>query len=304
MTFVSEPGAPLSDGFSVSRCGGCGLGVTTPVPDPAAIQSFYPPTHYGSGGPRYHPLIEQVAIWFRRRRAAWIAGMHAPGSVLEVGCGHGYLLAALRDRGWTVQGIELHEASAAYGRGMLGLPIRVGELEALRFPAASFDVVIFWHSFEHLPDPLASMRETARILKPGGLVVVAVPNASSWQARWAGPHWFHWELPRHLYHYDVATLSGLLARTGLEVAATSHANWEQNPFGWAQSALNRFGFPRNGFFSSLWAAPETSRSAMNRLLERLAAGPMLLAGFALAALETLCARGGTVTVIGRRAGSG
>jgi SAM-dependent methyltransferase len=316
------------------RCSGCGLGVTTPLPGADAIGALYPPSHYGSGGPRYHPAVERIAVWFRRSRAAWISRLHRPGAVLEVGCGHGYLLAGLRDRGWRVQGVELHDDSAAYGRKALALPIAVGELAALRFPAAAFDVVVFWHSFEHLPDPRAALSEAVRLLAPGGLVIVAVPNMASWQARWAGPHWFHWEIPRHLFHFDPAALGALFRRAGLEVLLVSHANWEQNPFGWIQSAFNMLGFPTNEFFAGLWAVPGgrgyvlpfsagspaspdrpvsarppggQSRSVARRVLaprpivQRLLAPPLLLGAFLLAALETACRRGATMTVVGRPA---
>jgi SAM-dependent methyltransferase len=275
-----------------------------PPPDPADIPDFYPASHYGSGGPRYRPLVERIAIWFRRRRAAWIARLLPPGTALEVGCGHGYLLAGLRDRAWTVEGVELHDASAAYGRSILGLPIRIGEFAALRFPTAAFDVVIFWHSFEHMRDPAGCLREAARVLKPDGVVIVAVPNAKSWQARWAGPSWFHWEIPRHLYHFDVATLSALVERAGFTIVGVSHANWEQNPFGWTQSFFNRLGFAPNGLFSSLWAASSVPRGATARIAERLLAVPALAAGFALAAVETACRRGGTVTIVARRSRGG
>jgi SAM-dependent methyltransferase len=275
------------------------VGITTPFPSAGEIEALYPPTHYGSGGPRYRPAIERVARWFRERRAAWITRRHAPGAVLEVGCGHGYMLAGLRDRGWRVQGVELHEHSARYGRDLLGLPIAVGDFTTLGLPGASFDVVVFWHSFEHLGEPLAALREAARLVKPGGLVIIAVPNMGSWQARWAGARWFHWEIPRHLYHYDVPSLETLLGRAHLQVTYVSHANWEQNPFGWMQSILNRLGFPSNQFFTGLWAVPDGGESG-RPIVQRILAGPVLAAGFVLAAMETLCRRGGTITLVARR----
>jgi hypothetical protein len=134
---------------------------------------------------------------------------------------------------------------------------------------------------------------------------------SSWQARWAGAQWFHWEIPRHLLHFDPTTLGALLRRAGLEVQRVSHANWEQNPFGWMQSAFNKLGFPANQFFSGLWAEPyQTSPSGRRRstlgrpLAQRLLAPPLLLGAFLLAAVETVCRQGGTMTVVGRLAVKG
>jgi SAM-dependent methyltransferase len=296
--FALDPGAGREGVFSIVRCAGCGLRLTEPRARAADLPGFYPAEYYGEGGPRFRPLAERIAVWLRDRRAAWVARLRPPGAVLDVGCGHGYMLAALRARGWHVQGVELHEAAARYGREQLGLPITVGEVESLGLPPASFDVVVFWQSFEHVPDPRATIAETARLLRPGGLAVISVPNAASWQARWAGPHWFHWELPRHLYHWDPATLTRLCAAAGLTVERTSHVNWEQNPFGWTQSILNRLGFPPNQLFNGMRATFPGGRSP---LVQRLLAGPLLGAGFLLAGAESLARRGGTFTVVARRA---
>jgi SAM-dependent methyltransferase len=296
--FAPAERAGRSGRFGVERCLGCGLRVTAPAPRPEELPAFYPPEHYGAGRARYRPAAEWLARRFRDRRAAWIAGLRPAGAVLDVGCGNGYMLAGLRARGWRVQGVELTDDGAAYARRTLGLPVAVGPLGSLGLAEGSFDVVVFWQSFEHLPDPRGTLATAARLLRPGGLVVVSVPNASSWQARWAGPDWFHWELPRHLYHWDPATLAALFARVGLDVVRVRHANWEQNPFGWTQSMLNRLGFPPNALFHGLWAEGD---AGAGRGLQRLLAAPLGAAGFALAAVETLCRRGGTITIVGRRA---
>lgn len=299
-SFVADPQAAREGIYTIVRCTQCGLRLTDPRARPEDLPSFYPPEYYGEGGPRFHPAAERTAVWLRDRRAAWIARLAPPGAVLDVGCGHGYMLAALRARGWRVQGVELHAAAAAYGRDQLGLPIAIGALESLGLAAASFDVVLFWQSFEHVLDPRATLTEAARLLRPGGLAILSVPNAASWQARWAGPDWFHWELPRHLYHYDPPTLTRLCASVGLVVERTSHVNWEQNPFGWAQSALNRFGFPPNQLFNGMRATYPGARPPLG---QRLLAVPLLGAGFVLAAVESLARRGGTFTAVARRAAS-
>jgi SAM-dependent methyltransferase len=183
---------------------------------------------------------------------------------------------------------------------MLALPVAVGAFETIPLAAASFDVVIFWQSFEHVPDPATALATAARVLRPGGILVVSVPNAASWQARWAGPAWFHWELPRHLYHFAPDTLAATCARAGFVVERVSHTNWEQNPFGWTQSILNRLGFPPNRLFQGMRASrPGVTPGRAERLLFL----PLLALGFLLAGLEALARRGGTITLVARR-GSG
>jgi SAM-dependent methyltransferase len=91
-----------------------------------------------------------------------------------------------------------------------------------------------------MADPFDAIRECRRILKPGGRLIVAVPNLSSAQARWSGPDWFHLDPPRHLYHFPLAALGRLVENAGFTVRSSHHFSLRQNPFGWIQSALNRF----------------------------------------------------------------
>lgn len=167
----------------------------------------------------------------RQRRARWCAHGLQPGRVLDVGCGNGEMLRALRRLGWDVVGIERTEATAGPAR-RLELEVHAGGLEACRLAASSFDLIILWHVLEHLSDPHAALGELARLLRPAGRVVVAVPNVASWQARLAGPEWYHLDVPRHLYHFDRRTLTHLLARAGLRVERVARVDPAYDVRGW------------------------------------------------------------------------
>ena len=82
------------------------------------------------------------------------------------------------------RGVERSGVAAQHARDQLGLTVDVGEFAELPLPEEGFDCVIFWHVLEHLRDPAAALRRSARLLTPGGLLVVAVPNLASWQASW------------------------------------------------------------------------------------------------------------------------
>jgi SAM-dependent methyltransferase len=139
---------------------------------------------------------------------------------LELGCGDGWLLEALRQAGWDVVGIERSE-KAALRATRLGLDVQVGDWVGCGFPAASFDLVILWHVLEHLHDPLATLAEVHRVMRSSGRLVIAVPNVDSWQAKVAGRRWVHLDVPRHLYHFDPTTLESLLARAGFQAQVWS-----------------------------------------------------------------------------------
>lgn len=176
-------------------------------------------------------LAEASAPLFEGARA----GGRAPRA-LDVGCATGALLAALRDSGWDPQGVEISEAQARYGSERHGIPIFAGALEAAAFPAASFGLVHASHLIEHLNAPGPFLDEAARILAPGGILVLTTPNADGFQARLKGPEWRS-AIYDHLYLFSRRTLGELLARHGFSVARS--VTWGGWPRGMKPAALKR-----------------------------------------------------------------
>lgn len=223
--------------FAVQRCQSCGLGFTPP---PDNIERFYP-TFYRRYSPLALALLRALYNWRVKR---YVCRFGYTGTALEVGCGSGWMLSALRQHGYQVVGNERTFQGAAFAKSVLDFPIFVGSLEALR-PGSHFDMIILFQVLEHLGDPLATLRQCARLLKPGGRVVIAVPNLESWQARLTGPAWFHLDVPRHLFHFSPRSLSRVLDLADLTISSTCFVSWEHDPYGWLQSFLNCLGFEQN-----------------------------------------------------------
>jgi SAM-dependent methyltransferase len=137
-----------------------------------------------------------------------------PGDILDVGCGSGAFLLALREAGWRPHGVEISERAVAAAReaGLDG--IRCGDLLEADYPAERFDAVRFWHSLEHMRSPREQLREACRVLRPGGRLTVGVPNFGSLLSRWAGERWYYLDIPRHLWHFEPGTLARLAERCG------------------------------------------------------------------------------------------
>lgn len=151
---------------------------------------------------------------------------------------------ALRDRGWIVFGSERAIESARAAVTANQIPVFVGDLDALG-SSASFDLIILFQALEHLAEPMVTLRQSAALLAPGGIMVVAVPNFSSWQARVFGRSWFHLDVPRHRHHSSPAVLAAAFEKVGLNVVRTRFVSPEHDPYGWVQSVLNGMGYRQN-----------------------------------------------------------
>jgi hypothetical protein len=164
--------------------------------------------------------------------------------------------------------------------------------------------VVLWHVLEHVANPKNMLQEIARILKPGGRLVVAVPNFSSWQARWARAAWFHLDLPRHLFHFPAPALCKLIGECGLDCVSESHFSLRQNPFGWIQSAMNKTGvWPRNALYVLLHQRGEASPARMalsTRVGLRICCLVAAPVAILLSLLAALAKRGGTVSISAHR----
>lgn len=135
------------------------------------------------------------------------------GVILDVGCGRGAWLAAMRRWGFACRGVEPSAEACARARE-LGLDVACGQLWDAGFPDAGFDVVRFNHVLEHLHDPGRALAEARRVLRPGGLLVIAVPNHAG-VVRQAFRR--AEDVPYHLFAFTPPTLERFLTAAGLEV---------------------------------------------------------------------------------------
>ena len=216
-------GAPLDDrakrlGGRV-RCGACGVATTQPWPTPAELDAAYADWYRPPEG-RFSGPLDGVLRRSRAALAGRIDRLAPPGPVLDVGSGDGTLVRALQARGREAAGVE---------RGDRGL-------EAYPGPYAA---VVFWHSLEHLPDAAGALAHAAGALRSGGLLVIAVPNAASAQARRFGDDWFALDLPRHLFHFTPQALAARCAQLGLVVTDVSFTRGGQVLFGWLHGLVRR-----------------------------------------------------------------
>lgn len=292
--------------FEVVQCQSCGLVFTSPQPQ--EWSRYYPASYYGSvEGNRFPRVVEilQNALYAWRVRAMERANKGGTRRVLDIGCGRGLLLKQFQKRGWEVQGTELDAKAAAFGRDVLGLPIRTGPLEEMAFQDEQFDAVVMWHVLEHVPDFQNILAEIARILKPGGVFLVAVPNFGSWEARLTKDAWFHLDVPRHLNHFTKPVLLKALVEAGLSAKQISFIAPEYDLFSFVQSVLSRIGIRHNLLYDFLRSRSAKLLRKDKPAMWQLAVTFVLGAFFSIAGLFTttiagLVGQGGTMTIIARK----
>src|SRR5262245_29093355 len=185
---------------------------------------------------RWHQSVAAwVAGWWLRPRPQSMTALpfQGEGRLLDYGCGSGWYAQQMRELGWRVTGMDFSAYAAEQVRRHFGIPTLTGTLPHPQVAPASFDVITLGAVLEHVPHPHRLMAAVAEALRPGGYVVVSVPNLASWGFRYFGADWWGLQLPHHLLHFTPATLRRLLEAHGLEVhvlKAVPRPGWMQRSF--------------------------------------------------------------------------
>lgn len=270
------------------RCPACGAATTDPWPDEEGLRAAYGSWYRPESGRRFAVLGDALLSRTRAAMAGRIDEIAPDGPILDVGAGEGVLIDALGARGREVMGLEPDPRHPDI------VDRSIHEVEG------EWAAVVFWHSLEHLPHPGAAIREASRLLMPGGVVVVAVPNTDSLQARAFGDEWLHLDIPRHLVHLPARSLKAGLRENGFDVERVSPLRGGQIAIGWLHGLVGAFGLD---LYQSLRAGGARSAAIpTGRRIAAIAAGIALLPiALACSAVEVLLGRGGTVYVEARHA---
>ncbi|MGA3292444.1 MAG: class I SAM-dependent methyltransferase [Candidatus Acidiferrales bacterium] len=269
--------------FPILACSECGLGQISP--QPADLSPYYAETYYGGR----HGFTANHCL---RRRTRWVDSLFGAGEnrkLLDIGCGDGSFLLAAQQQGWRGVGTEMNPEPARE----TGLDVFPDVASAAAL--GPFDCITLWHSLEHVRDPSAILRDCKKILKPGGVLLIAVPDAGGLEARTFGARWFHLDVPRHLFHFTRKSLASVLRAAGFAGLRSWHQEFEYDLLGWSQSALNAMGFPPNLFFHALTGRKLNVGKAEVVVNWVLGAAFSALA-LPLVPLAALLGRGGTLIV--------
>ncbi|HEY2160514.1 MAG TPA: class I SAM-dependent methyltransferase [Solirubrobacteraceae bacterium] len=279
--------------YELRRCRRCGTAVTVG----AAPAELHESGAYSLGAPRLARAAAPVLRAFDRQRLSILGELAPPPArLLDAGAGRGRFVADSLAAGYLARGIE-PSMRGVLAAEALGAPVARAAIEDATLAPASLDAVTLWHVLEHLDDPGAALTRIGSWLRPGGALLVGVPNLGSAQARIGGERWYHLDVPRHRVHYTQAGIESLLGAHGFVPVRTHHVLAEHNPFGMWQSAVSRLTSRPSYLYNLLKRnAPARSRdlliTALALPLAPVAAFAELVAG--------LARRGGTIAVLARR----
>lgn len=207
--------------FVINRCGTCGFLFTQDYPAENEISRYYESADYishsdtskGIVNKIYH-LIRQLMLRKKKTIVEKLTGLKN-GNLLDVGSGTGHFASVMKNSGWSVTGIEINEKARNFSTSAFNLeviaPDHISELKA-----ESFDCVTLWHVLEHFHDPHKYISDIISLLTPGGICLVALPNSSSFDAKYYNSFWAAFDVPRHLWHFDPDTFGYFSRKSGMK----------------------------------------------------------------------------------------
>jgi 2-polyprenyl-3-methyl-5-hydroxy-6-metoxy-1,4-benzoquinol methylase len=279
-------------------CAGCGLVVSPTIWQPQANEMFE--TEWF--GESYHPETSWWVRWFEtlnnRRTMRRLAQAKPCGRrLLEVGVGSGSLLQGAWQQGYDVMGCELSRA-ICMRMEQRGIRMHCGPLEDLS-GEGRFNVAVVNHVLEHVHDPVTLLCHIRRLLAPGGVLHLVVPNVACWEARLPG--WTSYE-PYHLTYFTAPTLKRTIMSSGLVLEQLfTHETFS----GWLLALLRTgLGANRNGRIQpNVWTGRPSTGFARPALVEHAYRLAMVSAGGVLWPLRVWqgsIGRGDEIVCIARR----
>lgn len=211
--------------FEVWSCQNCTGAFTQNVPDAASIGPYYKAESYISHTDTRKGLVNRLYHWVRtitlKQKGQLVCATTGKrsGTLLDIGAGTGAFAAHMKLLGWDVTALEPDPETRLKAKELHQLELK--DTSALfSLQESHYDVITLWHVLEHVHDLSGYLNRIRELLRPGGVLVIAVPNFTSKDAAHYGATWAAWDLPRHLYHFSPASMQQLVTAKGLHSLGT------------------------------------------------------------------------------------
>ena len=194
---------------------------TKPQPKIDDLPNYYKSEDYISHTDAKRNLFEKAYHFVKK--IALLKKLHLINSfekgnkiLLDVGCGTGDFLQTALDDKWCVYGIEPNEQARTLANSKTNNKVFKTE-KLLEFEKETFDVITLWHVLEHLPNLEEQIKSFKNLLKPNGTLIIAVPNYKSFDAKYYKNYWAAFDVPRHLWHFNKASITKLFLKESMKV---------------------------------------------------------------------------------------
>jgi 2-polyprenyl-3-methyl-5-hydroxy-6-metoxy-1,4-benzoquinol methylase len=210
--------------FNIYHCNKCSFRFTQDVPDQYHIGAYYQSEDYVSHSDTQKGIVNYLYHKVRTITLKSKAGLVkkysgvSNGNILDVGCGTGAFLNAMKRKGWSVEGLEPDPKAAELSEKLYGISTQHPEY-LFRKEAGSYNAITMWHVLEHVHQLHHYIAELKMLIKDGGVIIIAVPNYTSYDAQHYKMHWAAYDVPRHLYHFSPASMQTLVQQYGLKIKA-------------------------------------------------------------------------------------
>ncbi len=213
--------------FEIKQCSDCGFKFTSPRPEDKDLGEYYKAESYVSHSDTKKGLINRLYHWVRSYtiiKKLQLVMQHTKlkrGKILDYGAGTGAFLETCKKNKWEAYGIEPDETARMVMQEKFRISTYVSLSDArTNISFNKFDVVTAWHVLEHVPDLKETIKSFNNILKDKAILIVAIPNPTSQDAKYYKEYWAAYDVPRHLWHFSPIDISRLCTDSGFKLIQT------------------------------------------------------------------------------------
>ena len=218
------------ENLDIVECLTCTLRITSPFPSADTIGDYYNSKDYISHSDESKGLFDLIYKFVRlhmldkKRKLIEKSSGNRNGKLLDIGCGAGHFLNAMKKTGWNVQGVDVSEKARELVSNSFNLDVK-SPLDWLNSDE-KYDVITCWHSLEHIHEPWIYLDKIRTHLNPDGVLVVALPNYNSTDAKRYGSSWAAYDTPRHLYHFTIESMEKIASLCGFSIQSMHRMNFD------------------------------------------------------------------------------
>jgi 2-polyprenyl-3-methyl-5-hydroxy-6-metoxy-1,4-benzoquinol methylase len=220
--FNAKDNTVTSESFPVWGCSYCCTKFTQDVANENEIGKYYQSEKYishsdtqkGFVNVLYHKVRNFTLVG--KRKLVYNESRKSKGDLLDIGCGTGAFINIMKLSGWSVTGLEPDSTAAEKAGKLYGIKPQPSEA-LFHLTENNYDAITMWHVLEHVHRLDEYVNQCKKLLKPTGVLIIAVPNHTSYDASFYKENWAAYDVPRHLYHFSPEGMSLLMQRHGLKV---------------------------------------------------------------------------------------